>query len=132
MELMDGSIQIIENYLHLAYVENHALAFGMLDFIDINLRLPIILILTGTIIVFAFVYLWRIRKNNITALIALAILLSGALGNWTDRFIHGFVTDFIFVHYYDAGFPVFNLADILINIGIILIILQPKVWKSSF
>jgi signal peptidase II len=55
---------------------------------------------------------------------ALALILGGALGNVIDRLLHGYVVDFIQVHWADRFFPSFNLADSAITLGAILLILD--------
>ena len=54
----------------------------------------------------------------------LALVASGALGNVVDRVWHGYVIDFISVHYGDWYFPAFNIADIAITVGAGLLILD--------
>lgn len=54
--------------------------------------------------------------------IALALVLSGAVGNVIDRIEHGYVVDFIHVHWQQAYFPAFNIADSAITIGAILLL----------
>jgi len=56
--------------------------------------------------------------------IALALILGGALGNVIDRLLHGYVIDFIQVHYETAYFPAFNVADSAITVGAVLLILD--------
>ncbi len=55
---------------------------------------------------------------------ALSLILGGALGNVIDRLLHGYVIDFIQVHYGSAFFPSFNVADSAITIGAGLLILD--------
>ncbi|WP_280152519.1 signal peptidase II [Piscinibacter sp. XHJ-5] len=55
---------------------------------------------------------------------ALALILGGAVGNVIDRLLHGYVVDFIQVHYGDAYFPSFNVADSAITVGAALLILD--------
>jgi signal peptidase II len=55
---------------------------------------------------------------------ALALILGGALGNVIDRLLHGYVIDFIQVHWGDAYFPSFNMADSAITLGAGLLILD--------
>ncbi len=55
---------------------------------------------------------------------ALALILGGALGNVIDRLLHGYVVDFIQVHWRDWYFPSFNVADSAITIGAVLLILD--------
>ena len=53
---------------------------------------------------------------------ALSFILGGALGNVLDRLVHGYVVDFLQVHYGGSYFPAFNLADSAITLGAILLI----------
>lgn len=55
---------------------------------------------------------------------ALALILGGAVGNVIDRLLHGYVVDFIQVHYANAYFPSFNVADSAITVGAALLILD--------
>jgi signal peptidase II len=55
---------------------------------------------------------------------ALALILGGAVGNVIDRVLHGYVVDFIQVHYRGSYFPSFNAADSAISIGAFLLILD--------
>jgi len=64
--------------------------------------------------------------------LALALVLSGAIGNVIDRFEHGFVIDFIHVHWQQAYFPAFNIADAAITVGAILLIYDAFAdWRRS-
>lgn len=56
--------------------------------------------------------------------IALASILGGAIGNLYDRAVHGYVVDFISVHYENYFFPAFNIADTAITIGAVVLILD--------
>ena len=55
---------------------------------------------------------------------ALALILGGAVGNVVDRLLHGYVVDFIQVHWRGAYFPSFNIADSAITVGAALLILD--------
>jgi signal peptidase II len=63
----------------------------------------------------------RLKTEPILA-IALALVLSGAVGNVIDRIEHGYVVDFIHVHWQQAYFPAFNIADSAITVGAILLL----------
>lgn len=59
------------------------------------------------------------------------IILGGAYGNILDRAMNGFVTDFLHLHYFHKyNFYVFNVADVLVNIGLILILFQYKEFNK--
>jgi signal peptidase II len=69
---------------------------------------------------------WMLRNHGGQRLFswALALILGGALGNVIDRLLHGYVVDFIQVHYGGAFFPSFNVADSAITVGAVLLILD--------
>ncbi len=59
------------------------------------------------------------EKLNTLQTLAIAMILGGTAGNFFDRLFYGYVVDFIKLNFID--FPVFNMADLFINIGVILI-----------
>jgi signal peptidase II len=98
----------------LAY--NKGVAFSMFSFLDENLKyIQIIMITAGAI----YLYI----KQNIfkTYYIPIAFLYAGAISNIYDRFIHIGVVDYVYWHC-GFDFAIFNLADVLINISIALIL----------
>ena len=106
------SIPIIENIFHITYIENPGAAFGILA----NQRM-LFLILTAVIVgVMIYLYCSLSNKKSLTA-ISLGIVVSGAIGNFIDRFMHGTVTDFLDFRIW----PIFNIADIAICVGLALI-----------
>ncbi len=126
--LKDNSIVLVKNVFDLRYVENHSIAFGFLSSIKKSIRIPLIFLLTISATMFAFVIIWKIKNKKFRILLPFFILIGGAYGNILDRMFNGFVTDFFHVHYfYEYNFPVFNVADVLVNIGVFLIIIQ---WKD--
>ena len=106
------SIPIIENIFHITYIENPGAAFGILA----NQRM-LFLILTAVIVgVMIYLYCSLSNKKSLTA-ISLGIVVSGAIGNFIDRFMQGTVTDFLDFRIW----PIFNIADIAICVGLALI-----------
>ena len=69
---------------------------------------------------------WMLRRHAEQRLFcwSLVLILGGAVGNVIDRLLHGYVVDFIQVHYGNAYFPTFNVADSAITVGAILLILD--------
>lgn len=107
------SIPIIKNAFHLTYVKNPGAAFGL--FPD---RQPLFLIATVVTVVFIIFYYRRVQTDQYLIKIALGLELGGALGNLIDRVTYGRVTDFLDFRIW----PVFNLADSAIVIGLGLLI----------
>jgi signal peptidase II len=65
----------------------------------------------------------KTHKNDTSKLTALSLILAGAVGNLIDRVSAGFVIDFIDLHLQGWHWAVFNVADALISIGVILLII---------
>lgn len=131
--LKEHSVSVISNYFDLRYVENNAIAFGLLEDISKNIRIPLIFLLTISATFLGFYMIWRMRRLKFRFLLPFFIIIGGAYGNIIDRLLNGNVTDFFLLHYYTRYyFYVFNVADVLVNIGVILIILQWKGFKEVF
>jgi signal peptidase II len=69
---------------------------------------------------------WLLKRHGGQRLFswALALILGGAVGNVIDRLLHGWVVDFIQVHWHGAYFPSFNVADSAITIGAVLLVVD--------
>ena len=82
--------------------------------------------ITITIIVIFMLLSWirNSSNNSIIKPCGAALVLGGAIGNLTDRILHGYVVDFILVHYKSWYFPAFNLADTAISIGVFLLAIK--------
>ena len=102
-------------FFSIDYVKNYGAAFNILS------GSRIFLSTVSTIITLYLIYLILCKKNisNLN-LFSYSLILAGTVGNGIDRIIKGYVIDFINLNFID--FPVFNIADISINVGLILII----------
>ncbi|MEA5535042.1 signal peptidase II [Crocosphaera sp. XPORK-15E] len=74
-------------------------------------------------------FAWWGEKMSITEQLGYGFILSGALGNGLDRFLFGYVVDFL--DFRLINFPVFNFADVFINIGIVLLLIASFTPQSS-
>lgn len=118
--LYKPNIILIKKVLSITYAKNNGIAFSMLS----GNRFFIILISFVLISLFLYIIYKDMKKdNNKFKLILYAILLGGILGNLLDRLIRGYVIDFISIKIFTYYFPVFNLADICITVGVILLII---------
>ncbi|OGW82344.1 MAG: signal peptidase II [Omnitrophica bacterium RIFCSPLOWO2_12_FULL_44_17] len=108
----EASIPVIRNFFHFTYVENTGIAFGLLQehsgFLLIFISLSVLAIL-------AFASYFT-RREIFIKRIAYGFILGGAIGNLTDRIRFGYVVDFLDFRIW----PVFNLADSFITIGVCL------------
>jgi len=132
------SIAIVPNYLDITYTLNPGAAFSMLAEAPPWVRTAFLLSMACAAIVVLAVLIVRSERVSVNS-IAFALILGGAAGNLIDRAIRGRVIDFMRAHYYDLNYPVFNVADSAITIGVGLIILasffggesEPKAGRSS-
>ncbi len=121
MELYE-SIALIRNFLDLTYTQNPGAAFSIFAEAPLWVRASFLMLLAATAIVVLLVLIVRSERVSVTS-VAWALILGGAAGNLIDRAIRGQVIDFVRVHYYDLNYPVFNVADSAISIGVTMIIL---------
>lgn len=106
------SIPVLTGIFHITYIENPGAAFGILS----NHRM-LFLVLTAVIVSIMY-YLYRsLRNKRSLAACSLGLIISGAIGNFIDRFLRGTVTDMFDFQIW----PVFNIADICICIGIFIL-----------
>jgi signal peptidase II len=115
------SIPIIHNWFDLTYTLNPGAAFSMFINAPGWFRSVLLIGLSSIAVVVLLILLLRIHEVAMNS-IALALILAGAIGNLIDRLSRGLVVDFIHVHYYSHSYPIFNVADSAITIGVTLII----------
>ena len=109
-----------KDFFKFTYVENRGGAWGAFSG-----KLWLFIIITLAAIGF-LAYLMKDfdLKNNAFYSIALALVISGAIGNFIDRVIFKYVTDFLDFYIFGYDFPVFNVADICITIGVIMLLVK--------
>ena len=83
------------------------------------------LLLGVTVAICLFLYHWlkHLDPGESTSSVAIALIIGGAVGNALDRLVYGYVVDFIDVYYGEYHWPVFNLADMAITMGALVLIL---------
>lgn len=110
-------IPLIENLLYITSHRNRGAAFGILQ--D---QMWLFFIVTIVVVVGIVYYLQTQVKYAGTG-IAFGLILGGAIGNFIDRLFRGEVVDFIDVKIIGYDFPIFNVADSCLVIGVILLML---------
>lgn len=116
-------IDVIPKFLYLSLEKNYGVAFSMLW----NNRLLILII--SLLLILFLIYLLNKDylskgKNNKLLNVTYGLLFGGILGNLIDRIVRGYVIDYIGVYIINYKFPVFNLADSFITVGVILMIIS--------
>lgn len=141
-----SSINVFGDFFKITFVENPGLAFG----IDVNETSKLFLsIFTLLATIGIFFYLYKSRSEKLIVRVALALILGGAIGNLIDRTFYGVfygyapifygkVVDFFNADFFDFTlfgrtydrFPVFNVADSSVTIGVILLLLFHRTEKK--
>ncbi|MCA9751711.1 MAG: signal peptidase II [Gemmatimonadetes bacterium] len=110
--ILGQSIEVVGTFFRLTYVLNDAAAFGL----QLGGRWSFIVV---TVVVSAFILFYYTRsERTLTARWALALILGGALGNLADRVRLGEVVDFLHVSVAGFSWPIFNVADIGVSVGV--------------
>jgi signal peptidase II len=120
-----GQSIIINPYLSWTYLQNTGAAFSILaDGGEVQKAF----LLSVSVLVSVIVILWihKTSEYQRQKLYGQFLLLSGAVGNLIDRAQYGYVVDFIDMHVNGFYWPVFNLADSFIFIGVLLLLFQRK------
>ena len=124
-ELIINKFELYESinllpFLNLTLVVNYGFAFGFLNTPSLNQLIVSLVILA---IIFYFLYL-LIRTQDYVFRFSLVLILSGALGNFLDRIIRGYVVDFIDIYIKKYHWPAFNIADGCITCGFMILIIN--------
>ncbi|MBQ9950268.1 MAG: signal peptidase II [Clostridia bacterium] len=119
------TVSVIDGVLELTYVENRGAAWGL--FADRQILLYIFsAVITIAIIVF---FILKYRKMGKLMRYSLALIIAGAVGNMIDRFAFGYVRDMI--NFAFIEFPVFNVADMCITVGAVLVLIAVIVFEKD-
>lgn len=112
-------IVIIKNFFNLTYVENTGAAWGIMN----NDRIILVCIsILAMLLVIKYINS-EISINKLSTF-SYGFILGGIVGNLIDRVFRGYVIDFLNFNIFDYNFPVFNIADSLIVVGIILMFIE--------
>lgn len=115
---LNRDIIIIKNFFYLIYTKNNGAAFSIFT----GKRL-LLIVITTLIIGFLIHYVIKNKINNKLEVISFSLVIGGSLGNLIDRVVRGYVIDFVSIKIFGYSFPIFNVADTFICIGIFLLLI---------
>ena len=117
----------ITYFFDITHIHNFGVSFGLFAG-----TIPALVLVIIGLFVTAFVLYLYINSSEFLERWGLFIIICGAIGNIVDRFINGYVIDFLYLHINQYYWPAFNFADIYISIGIIMILVNmvKKIIKS--
>jgi signal peptidase II len=113
------SIEIIENLLYITSHRNRGAAWGILQG-----QMWFFYIITIAVIIGLVYYIQKMAKESILLGVALGLMLGGAIGNFIDRVARQEVVDFVHTYIFSYSFPVFNVADAALSIGVGLLVIH--------
>ena len=115
-----ASESLIPHYLNLVHVRNYGSAFGLMNQGRPTALNTWFFAVASLIGVFLLLYLlYNEYSVHSFAIICLGLLLGGVIGNQGERFLHGYVTDFLDFYVNIHHWPAFNIADSAISVGIV-------------
>ena len=112
------TVNIINNFFSLTYVLNDGAAFSLFA------SRTYLLILIAIICLFFIIYELKNNLDDRVLSIGYSLVLAGLLGNFLDRLMDGYIIDYLSFKIFTYNFPIFNFADILIVVGIIVVIIK--------
>jgi signal peptidase II len=118
------SVTLIPGILYFTYIQNPGAAFGFLASTHAVWRIPFFIVITilAALVVYSFQRFVPSEKRIVR--FSLGMIWGGAAGNFLDRLLYGKVVDFIDAGFHQYRWPVFNLADSCITIGLTLMFLD--------
>ncbi len=118
------AVTVIDGFLNWVHVRNSGAAFGFLNAVDFPYKAVVVSAVALIALVAIASYARQLGADTPLARTALALVLSGAVGNLIDRITAGFVVDFVDVYWREYHFWAFNVADSAITVGAILMVID--------
>lgn len=109
-------VEVIPGFFSIYHIENKGAAFSLFSGATI-----VLIILSVLAVAFLHYYVLTEEKMTKWRIFSLGIIIGGILGNLIDRILYGAVVDYLSFDLFGYGFPVFNIADVGITIGFVLL-----------
>lgn len=122
--MVDGSIKLVNNFIYITYARNTGAAWSIL-----SSNAHLVVVVSFLIITALIMYLYKNKPENKLEKVAYSLILGGALGNFLNRLVCGYVIDFFDFKIFKYDYPIFNFADTFIVIGVLLLIIYT--WRCS-
>ncbi|GMM91735.1 signal peptidase II [Qipengyuania sp. MTN3-11] len=123
-----GAIEVLP-FFDLRWTQNFGISLGMFEATSPEMRWGLVAV-TGLIAL--VVTVWMMREKALGDIVALAMILGGALGNIRDRYNYGYVIDYADLHFGTfRPFLIFNVADAAITIGVVIILARAFLMRDT-
>jgi signal peptidase II len=113
------SIPIIKDVFYITSHRNEGAAWGILQG-----QMWLFYVITLIVVIGIIYYLQKYAKDKVLLGVSLGFMLGGAIGNFIDRLFRKQVVDFIHTYIFGYDFPIFNIADSSLTIGVVLLIIH--------
>ena len=124
--------EFIPGYFDLTFVLNPGAAFSLFATLPEGIRNPFFIGISVTAAILIILYRFRYLRQHRLASASLGLILGGAVGNLIDRVRFGVVVDFLDAHLHQYHWPVFNVADSAISVGVTLMLLDMVLeWRKE-
>lgn len=111
-------IELIPGFFNLTYVQNYGAGFSILE----GQRTLFLIITVAAVIIFSYMLI-KGKNNGLLYKASLLLILGGTIGNFIDRAVHTYVVDFLDFIIFGYDFPVFNIADSFLTVGVALLLI---------
>ena len=126
------NIPIVPGFFDLTFVLNPGAAFSLFATLPEWIRNPFFILISVAAAVLIVAYRSRYLRENRLASVSLALILGGAIGNLIDRLRYGVVVDFLDAHIYEYHWPIFNVADSALSVGVTLLFIEMLLeWRRE-
>ena len=123
VEKNQTNITVIDNFFYISYTVNSGAGFSFLA--DKSWGQTLFKIITPVaLVVFGVFYYFAIKKSYKWLTYSLMLIISGTIGNYIDRLVNSRVVDFLRFQFGSYFFPTFNVADICLTVGVIMLIIH--------
>ena len=121
---LGDTLPLWNDVFHFTYVINTGAAFSFF-----RGQVEILRWISLIVSLFLIIFIWYTPRLTLLEQLGYGLILSGAIGNGIDRFLFGYVVDFL--DFRLINFPVFNLADVAINIGVLLLLIAAFITSEK-
>ncbi|UXR77595.1 MULTISPECIES: signal peptidase II [unclassified Staphylococcus] len=120
------SFNVIPHFLNITSHRNDGAAWGILSG-----QMFFFYLITIVIIIALIIFYIKEAQNHMTMQVAITLLLAGAMGNFIDRVLNGEVVDFVDTVIFGYDFPIFNIADASLTIGVAILVILLLTDKTN-
>ncbi len=113
---------VIEGFFYITYIRNTGAAWSIGGGSDVFMTVVIALTFVAVAVILAVIY-FPDKRKNLFFVVGLALIAGGAVGNLVDRLMLGYVRDFLDFYPFGYNFPVFNVADMSLVVGVIMTVI---------